>query len=66
MALHALMYCERLFYLAEIEEIRGADASVYSDRSDTNSWRLMKGRSLPCFGKREAYPPSRIRDAERR
>ena len=23
MALHALLYCERLFYLEEVEEIRG-------------------------------------------
>lgn len=27
MALHALAYCERLFYLEEVEEIRIADAS---------------------------------------
>src|SRR5918999_3273553 len=32
MALHALMYCERLFYLEEVEEIRVADASVYAGR----------------------------------
>ena len=32
MALHALAYCERLFYLEEIEEIRLADANVYSGR----------------------------------
>lgn len=32
MALHALMYCERLFYLEEVEEIRIADASVYAGR----------------------------------
>ena len=25
MALHAMLYCERLFYLEEVEEIRGAD-----------------------------------------
>jgi len=31
-ALHALMYCERLFYLEEVEEIRVADASVYAGR----------------------------------
>ncbi len=28
MALHALLYCERLFYLEEVEEIRVADANV--------------------------------------
>lgn len=32
MALHALAYCERLFYLEEVEEIRVADANVYSGR----------------------------------
>jgi hypothetical protein len=30
MALHALLYCDRLFYLEEIEEIRVADAAVYA------------------------------------
>lgn len=32
MALHSLAYCERLFYLEEVEEIRVADASVYAGR----------------------------------
>jgi CRISP-associated protein Cas1 len=32
MALHALQYCERLFYLEEVEEIRVADAAVYAGR----------------------------------
>lgn len=32
MALHALAYCERLFYLEEVEEIRMADANVYAGR----------------------------------
>lgn len=32
MALHALAYCERLFYLEEVEEIRVADANVYAGR----------------------------------
>ena len=32
MALHALAYCERLFYLEEVEEIRVADAAVYAGR----------------------------------
>ena len=32
MALHALEYCERLFYLEEVEEIRRADARVYQGR----------------------------------
>lgn len=30
MALHALAYCERLFYLEEVEEIRKADANVFA------------------------------------
>ncbi len=32
MALHALAYCKRLFYLEEVEEIRVADARVYAGR----------------------------------
>ncbi len=32
MALHALLYCERLFYLEEVEEIRVADAAVLAGR----------------------------------
>ncbi len=32
MALHALQYCERLFYLEEVEEIRVADAAVWAGR----------------------------------
>ncbi|MBI1247525.1 type I-MYXAN CRISPR-associated endonuclease Cas1 [bacterium] len=32
MALHALLYCERLFYLEEVEEIYVADANVYAGR----------------------------------
>lgn len=31
-ALHALIYCERLFYLEEVERIRVADASVFAGR----------------------------------
>lgn len=33
MSLHALMYCERLFYLEEVEEIRLADSSVFAGRT---------------------------------
>ena len=33
MALHALAYCERLFYLEEVEEIRVADDHVYAGRT---------------------------------
>jgi CRISP-associated protein Cas1 len=32
MALHALAYCERLFYLEEVEEIRLADKAIYAGR----------------------------------
>jgi len=32
MSLHALLYCERLFYLEEVEEIYVADANVYAGR----------------------------------
>ena len=32
MAIHALAYCERLFYLEEVEEIREADDRVYAGR----------------------------------
>jgi CRISPR-associated protein Cas1 len=31
-ALHALLYCPRLFYLEEVERLRVADASVYAGR----------------------------------
>ncbi|MDC3952626.1 type I-MYXAN CRISPR-associated endonuclease Cas1 [Polyangium jinanense] len=33
MALHALAYCERLFFLEEVEEIRVADERVYAGRT---------------------------------
>ena len=33
MALHALAYCERLFFLEEVEEIRVADAAVWAGRT---------------------------------
>jgi CRISPR-associated protein Cas1 len=33
MSLHALAYCERLFYLEEVEEIRVADHRVYAGRT---------------------------------
>lgn len=32
MALHALAYCERLFYLEEVEELRVADTAVFEGR----------------------------------
>ena len=33
MSLRALAYCERLFYLEEVEEIRVADHRVYAGRT---------------------------------
>ena len=33
MALHALAYCPRLFYLEEVEEIRVADEAVFAGRT---------------------------------
>ena len=33
MALHALVYCERLFYLEEVEELRVADQAVLAGRT---------------------------------
>lgn len=47
MALHALSYCERLFYLEEVEELRVADHSVYEGRTlhDTEldrSWQRLE------------------------
>jgi len=50
MALHALAYCERLFYLEEVEEIRVADAAVYAGRAlhsdleeeDGSEWASMQ------------------------
>jgi CRISPR-associated protein Cas1 len=32
-ALHALVYCERLFYLEEVERLRVADAAVFAGRT---------------------------------
>jgi len=61
MALHALLYCERLFYLEEVEEIRVADAAVYAGRElheslaaeEGESWEKMELSSpaLGLFGK---------------
>ena len=48
MALHALAYCERLFYLEEVEEIRVADHRVHSGRTlhDTEVDRNRQWQSL--------------------
>jgi len=48
MSLHALAYCERLFYLEEVEEIRVADERVYAGR-----------RLHVDIDKQEARKPSR-------
>ena len=62
MALHALAYCERLFYLEEVEEIRIADAAVYAGRrlheawsegEDWESWQL-SSPTLGIIGKVDA------------
>lgn len=52
MALHALAYCERLFYLEEVEEIRLADAAVYAGRRlhenlkvDEGDWQTLETSS---------------------
>lgn len=46
MALHALLYCERLFYLEEVEEIRVADARVYAGRELHESLAAEEGESF--------------------
>ncbi len=48
MALHAMAYCERLFYLEEVEEIRVADERVFAGRQlhenleEGESWRSLE------------------------
>lgn len=64
MALHALLYCERLYYLEEVEEIRVADARVYAGRELHESLAAEEGESfetveltspsLGLFGKLDA------------
>lgn len=64
MALHALLYCERLFYLEEVEEIRVADAAVYAGRElhegidaaagETVQTVEVSSPSLGLFGKVDA------------
>jgi CRISPR-associated protein Cas1 len=74
MALHALAYCERLFYLEEVEEIREADDRVYAGRrlheervapqdDDTREFRSFEVSSdeLGLFGIIDA---TRVRDGE--
>ena len=74
MAIHALEYCERLFYLEEVEEIREADDRVYAGRRlheervpkmDDESRELrsfeVSSDELGLFGKVDA---ARIREGE--
>lgn len=63
MALHALAYCERLFYLEEVEELRVANARVYAGRAlhaararaeeDAGEWTSVElaGEALGLVGK---------------
>lgn len=65
-ALHALGYCERLFYLEEVEEIRLADEAVYAGRTlheerstpdpSGTEWRnyLVSSPALGLIGKLDA------------
>jgi CRISPR-associated protein Cas1 len=43
MALHALLYCERLFYLEEVEGIQVADENVYAGRTLHEELDVQKG-----------------------
>jgi CRISP-associated protein Cas1 len=49
MALHALLYCERLFYLEEVEEIRVADAAVYAGRELHAGLDAAEGQSVEAI-----------------
>lgn len=69
MSLHALAYCERLFYLEEIENLRVADASVYAgrrlhveiERDEEGDWHTLELESeawglrgkIDCLRKRD-------------
>ena len=60
-SLHALLYCERLFYLEEVERVRLADAAVYSGRrlhvelarDEEGEWNTLdlKSETLGLIGK---------------
>jgi hypothetical protein len=54
MALHALAYCERLFYLEEVEEIRRADAQVYDGRRLHENLEKDEEAAAPLSGLRPA------------
>jgi len=67
MSLHALAYCERLFYLEEVEESRVADAAVYAGRTlheerstpdpTVTEWRSynLSSETLGIFGKVDTF-----------
>ncbi len=70
MALHALAYCERLFYLEEVEEIRVADHRVHAGRTlhdsevDKNrEWRSLE-LSSDTWGIRGKVDFARYRDGK--
>lgn len=70
MALHALAYCERLFYLEEVEEIRVADHRVHAGRTlheaevDGNrEWRSLELAS-DAWGIRGKVDFARYRDGQ--
>ena len=58
MALHALAYCERLFYLEEVEEIRLADASVYAGRRLHEEIAADEGEIVSLVLESEALRPA--------
>ena len=70
MALHALAYCERLFYLEEVEEVRVADHRVHAGRTlhegevDRNrEWRCLELVS-ETWGIRGKVDFARYRDGQ--
>ncbi len=65
MALHALAYCERLFYLEEVEEIRLADAAVFAGRSVQGAAELRLAAAAHRRAGREAEAVRREAEARR-
>ena len=66
MSLHALAYCERLFYLEEVEETRVADERVYAGRRRNFVGRHLwaRGYWVSTVGKNEAAVRRYIQDQE--
>ena len=50
MALHAVAYCERLFYLEEVEEISIADERVLAGASCMKPYRMISLGYASHFG----------------